>query len=452
MKRSRWVALAVTLVVSVGTLAATAVTAGAQSSGSEKPKATDVGITATEIHIAVVADVDNPIVPNLFKGPVDAVKGAADFLNSKAGGGGLAGRKVVVDFYDSKLSANATTNAEIQACENDVAMVGTSAVGLSSVDNMRNCKDSTGAVTGLPDIPFVSTALVQQCSDQTFPMAPPQVLCDTVTEHPQTFQPNIGRAYYYNQKYGTGKLHGAYVFGSDSKSARDSSFVSGIGQMRVKCCTSDQDFDISGFAPQSAYTPVVQAMKNDGSNYAQANQGQQTVLLRKEAVLQGLTSVKVWDCTTGCYSKSFLSDGGSDVDGEYVDTLYLPFLSSAERKANPMLANFVKFTGADKADGFGVYAWSAAIAFRDAVNTIVKKDGVNGVTRKAIFAALNNIHEFNADGMFGTIDLAGRKTTPCHVLMQVTKGDFKRVFPTKVGTFDCAAKNVVEVKLDVYGI
>ena len=107
-----------------------------------------MGITATEIHVAVIADVDNPIVPNLFKGSKDAVEGAAKFLNSKAGGGGLAGRKVVVDFYDSKLNANATTNAEISACENDVAVVGTSAVSLASVDEMRNCKDSTGAVDG----------------------------------------------------------------------------------------------------------------------------------------------------------------------------------------------------------------------------------------------------------------------------------------------------------------
>jgi hypothetical protein len=443
------VALAVTLVVSVSALAATTISAGAASNST--PTATDVGITATEIHVAVIADVDNPIVPNLFKGSKDAVEGAAKFLNSKAGGGGLAGRKVVVDFYDSKLNANATTNAEIQACQNDVAAVGTSAVSLSSVDEMRNCKDSTGAVTGLPDIPFVSTALVQQCSDQSFPMAPPQVICTTSSQHPQTFQPNIGRAYYYDKKYGAGKLHGIYVFGNDSKSARDSSFVSGIGQLRVKCCTADQDFDISGFAPQSAYTPVIQGMKNKSSNYAQANQGPQTVLLRKEATLQGITGVKVWDCTTGCYSKSFLKDGGTDVDGEYVDTLYLPFLSAAEQKANPMLKNFVNSTGADKADGFGVYAWSAMIAFRDAVNNIVKTDGVNGVTRKSIFAALNKIHQFNADGMFGTIDLAGRKTSPCHVLMQVTNGDFKRVFPTKVGSFDCAAKNVVDVKLDVYG-
>ena len=77
-----------------------------------------------------------------------------------------SGRKVVVDFLDSKLNPNETTNAEISACQNDVATVGTSAVFLTSVDNMRNCKDSTGAVTGLPDIPFVSTALVQQCSGE----------------------------------------------------------------------------------------------------------------------------------------------------------------------------------------------------------------------------------------------------------------------------------------------
>jgi hypothetical protein len=448
MRRPRGVAFVAVLMMCMGTLGATALTAGAQSK-DEAPKATEVGITDKEIHVAVIADVDNPIVPNLFKGSKDAVEGAAKFLNSKAGGGGLAGRKVVVDFYDSKLNANATTNAEIQACENDVAVVGTSAVSLASVDEMRNCKDSTGAVTGLPDIPFVSTNLSQQCSDQSFPMAPPQVICSTASQHPQTFQPNVGRGYYYKQKFGK-DLHGIYIFGSDSKSARDSSYASGIGQLRAVCCKSDQDFDISGFAPQSAYTPVVQEMKNAGSNYGQATQGPQQILLRKEATLQGLTDVKVWDCTTGCYSKAFLKDGGSDVDAQFVDTLYLPFLSTAEQKANPMLKNFVKYTGADKADGFGVYAWSAMIAFRDAVNAQVKAGGVNSVTRKTIFDQLNKIHEFSADGMFGTIDLAGRKTSPCHVLMQVKNGDFKRVFPAKAGTFDCAKKNVVEVKLDVY--
>ena len=261
MRRSRWMAFAAILVVCVGMLGATAMTAGAQSS-DEKPSATDVGITATEIHVAVIADVDNPIVPNLFKGSKDAVEGAAKFLNSKAGGGGLAGRKVVVDFYDSKLNANATTNAEIEACENDVAAVGTSAVSLASVDEMRNCKDSTGATTGLPDIPFVSTNLSQQCSDQSFPMAPPQVICDTLRSTRRRSSPTSGRGYYYKRSSAR-TCTAIYIFGSDSKRARDSSYASGIGQLRAVCCKSDQDFDLSGCAPQSAYTPVVQEMKNE---------------------------------------------------------------------------------------------------------------------------------------------------------------------------------------------
>src|SRR4029077_10920101 len=147
--------------------------------------------------------------------------------------------------------------------------------------------------------------------------------------------------------------------------------------------------------------------------------------------------------------EQFLKAGGSDVDGQYVDTLFLPFYSKADQKANAALGNYVRYTGADNVAGFGAYAWSAGLAFRDAVNNQVKAGGVNSVTRKTIFEQLNKINKFDADGMFGAIDLAGRKTSPCHVLMQVENDDFKRVFPTKPGTFDCAAKNVQEVKLDV---
>jgi hypothetical protein len=443
MKRFRWVALGVVVALGVSVMS---VTAGAQT-GTEKPKATDIGITPTEIHIAVVADVDNTIVPNLFKADADAVKGVAKYLNSKAGGGGLAGRKVVVDFYDSKLNPNATTNAEIQACQNDVAMVGTSSVFLTSVDNMRNCKDSTGAVTGLPDIPFVTTALVQQCSDQSFPIAPPQVDCATKDQHPQTFHANVSRGLYYNQKFGKGKLHGVYIFGSDSKSARDSSFVS-LGALRDIGIKSDEDFDEPGAAPQSAYTPIIAKMKAAGSNYGQATTYQSTLLLRKEATLQGLTGVKVWDCGVGCYDKEFISSGGSDAEGEYVDTLFLPFYSKADQKANPATANFVKYTS--NPASFGAYAWAAGLAFRDAVNAAVKAHGVNGVTRKTIFESLNNIHKFDADGMFAPIDLAGRTVSNCSVTMQVKNGQFVRVSPTKVGTFKCWPNGIVTRKLDIF--
>jgi Periplasmic binding protein len=399
----------------------------------------------------VIADVDNAIVPNLFKGSKDAVEGFAKYINSKAGGGGLAGRKLVVDFYDSKLNPNETTNAMIEACENDVAMVGTSSVFVSSVDNMRNCPDSTGAATGLPDVPFVTTALVHQCSDQSFPIAPPQVQCDTKDDHPQTFRANVSRGRYYNDKYGEGELHGVYVFGNDSKQARDSSFVS-LGALRDIGIKSDQDFDISGRAQQSEYTPVIAAMKANQSNYGQAITANAMVLMRKEAALQGLTGVKVWDCGVGCYDEdAFLEAGGADVEDQYVDTLFLPFYSKADQKANKQLGNYVKYTGRDNVAGFGAYAWAAGVAFRDAVNAQVEAGGVNSVTRKTIFDQLNKINEFDADGMLAPIDLAGRLISNCSVLMQVQDGEYVRVSPKKAGTFKCHDDGIVERKLDIFG-
>ena len=78
------------------------------------------------------------------------MKAGAAYLNSKAGGGGLAGRKVVVDFYDSKLNGNESRNATIQGCQNDYALVGTSALFLTQVEDIVNCAGPGRAATGHP--------------------------------------------------------------------------------------------------------------------------------------------------------------------------------------------------------------------------------------------------------------------------------------------------------------
>src|SRR4029079_6393419 len=107
-----------------------------------KPTATDVGITASEIHVAVPADVDNPFQPGLFQGVVDGATGAAKYLNSKAGGGGIGGRQIVADFIDTKLNPNQSRNAVITACGQDFAIVSSAMLFLTSVEDEVNCKDS----------------------------------------------------------------------------------------------------------------------------------------------------------------------------------------------------------------------------------------------------------------------------------------------------------------------
>ena len=441
MFRTRLVTLAFAIALIAGLVA---VGAGG-ASAAESPKATEIGVTPTEIHIAVVADVDSPLAPNVFKGSVDGVRAWAKYANAH---GGIGGRRVVVDFYDSKLNPNETRNAIINACQNDLAMVGTSAVFLSNIEDMTGCKDSTGAVTGIPDLPFTSLTVNQQCSPQSFGIAPANLICSTKDQHPQTYQASVGRGYYYQEKFGK-DLHGPYIFSAEAKSAHDSQFVSGLGQVRAIGIKSDQDFSLKGAALQSEYTQVALAMKTDGSNYAQsANPYQAMIALRKEAALQGVTGVKVWDCTGSCYDPGFLSAGGSDVEGTYV---FLGGLPDNETKSNAMLADYVKAMGSTPLSGFSKSTFAAGLLFQQAANAVVEKAGVNGLTRKAIFDEMNKIHSFNAGGMIGTIDPAGRVASPCFMLLQVQKGKYVRVYPKKAGTFDCKKRNLIHVKLDMTG-
>ena len=66
--------------------------------------------------------------------------------------GGLAGRQVVVDFCDGQLNPNATTNCVIKACQNDFALVGTSANALEDLSDLDGCKNAQGKAVGLANL------------------------------------------------------------------------------------------------------------------------------------------------------------------------------------------------------------------------------------------------------------------------------------------------------------
>lgn len=273
-------------------------------------------------------------------------------------------------------------------------------------------------------------------------------MCSTASQHPQTYQASVGRAFYYQKKFGK-DLHGVFIDSSELKSARDAQFVGQGGifdpQAGIKL---DGEFPLGGSAPQSSYTPVVQAIKTNGSNLAQCgNPPGCTIKLRKEAKLQSVNTVKVWDCASTCYDPTFIPQGGADVEGEYVAVGILPF---EEAKAVPMEAQFLKYTGRDKANVYSVLAFAQGLLLREAVDALVAKSGPDALTRKNLFTALDGIHKFDADGILAaTQDVAQKKVSPCYILLQVKNGKFVRVHPTKVGTFDCNPRNVIQRKLDL---
>jgi ABC-type branched-subunit amino acid transport system substrate-binding protein len=434
----------VAALVAIG-LVAVALPAGAQSDA--EPKATEVGVTASEIHVAVPADVDNPFQPGLFQGVVDGANGAAKYLNSKAGGGGIGGRKIVVDFLDTKLNPNQSRNAVITACGQDFAVVSSAMLFLTSVDDEVNCKDAAGAAVGLPDMGAIVTGVAQWCSPVSYPVTPSPLDCATKDQTPQTFYGNAGPSKYL-VKQSKKPLHGAFLIPSDSKDAQRGSTVL-VDAAIAGGVKADQQKLMSGRDPQSAYTPIISQMKADGSNYAQSTlSANSSILLRSEAQLQGLDSGVVWTCGGSCYTKDVSSN--SVMEGTHVYVGALPF---EEASTNAMLRSFLKYVPSDQRNNFAVSGWSAMIAFAQAARVVVTKDGVNGLTRKALLdTGIPTLTKFDTGGMTGTINVAKRIGTPCFIMLQVKGGKFVREHPAKKGTFDCAPSNRVKLQQDLLGI
>lgn len=416
-------------------------TGSAAASGPVAP-GTDVGLTKTEIRVALIADVNTPVNPGLFQKNEDVVKAWAAMLNAN---GGLAGRKVVVDFCDAKLDPNTTTNCVIKACQNDFAMVGTAADALIDLSDLDTCKNAQGKPVGIPNLAFVGFPPLA-CDKVTYLVAGVGTYCATLKANPQSYTVNVGDFRYYQSHFPN--MHGIWVYDGDVPTVRISVVPSFQGGANLGIKKDGQGFYAeSGEAPQSALTPLIQVMKQNGSTFGYGGATPpQTVLLRKEALLQGLTNVKVWACNSGCYDSTFIQQGGSAVNGEYANTNYLPFYS--DWQVNPTLKALVNYMGGvNKVNGNALYSYIQALLFQDAVGKAIANGGT--LDRQTLFAALNKETSFDADGIIGATNIASRTPSPCLAISQVKNGQWVRVFPAKAGTFDCSPANLTTIKMNL---
>ena len=224
--------------------------------------ATEIGVTASTIKIAVIADVDNSLAPGVFKGVVDGAQAAAKYVNAN---GGVAGRNLKVDFIDSKLNPNETRNAIITACSQDLAMVGTATALFSGLTDLTGCKDQAGAATGLPDIGAIVLGTPQACASVSFPVTPSLIDCSTVGKNPQTYRGNQGS--FKHLVTATPKLHGPFIKTSDSPDAERSTDVLTKAAEHAGIDVTSTPV-LSNRDPQSAFTTVISQMKQAGSNWS----------------------------------------------------------------------------------------------------------------------------------------------------------------------------------------
>ena len=136
------------------TSAPAATSAAASQSASTAPTGTvpasDVGITASTIKVGVIADVNNPLVPGLFKDSVNAVKAWASEVNAA---GGLDGRQVAVDFCDGFYKGGTASpiskmlSSTTQTPTGRLAMPKTRRVDVLSAPNTLTSKSDAASAT-----------------------------------------------------------------------------------------------------------------------------------------------------------------------------------------------------------------------------------------------------------------------------------------------------------------
>ena len=404
----------------------------------------EIGISEDTITVLVMADVGSPLAPSLFQGSIDGTKAWAEHVNNN---GGLACRQIEVIEHDSMINSVATANGFFEACEQALAMVGSTALFVTNVEYLNTCTDQAGDPTGIPDIAERALEDIHGCSPNTF--APVSGVCP-YSGGAREYHTNLGaHMWLQEQAKAAGEpLHGVFLIPGDVPSAINQTMpaIRGHSEFGVG---NDGEFNVSSLTTRTDYGQFIEVMKSANSNYAYTGLNYQSMIQWKsEAKVQGFDlDSSTWICSISCYTPTFLE---SDVaEGTY---LWLPFLPFEERNHNGELDTFLTAIGQDNPPSWAAGAWVAGRTFESAVNNIVAAGGPNAITRKSILAELNKLTAFDANGWFGELNWSNKLSTKCYVLLQVQAIDgenaFVRVAPDAPGTFDCDDNNIVISYLD----
>jgi len=411
--------------------------ANAACSTKEALQATEIGVTADTISIEVMADTGSALAPGLFQANIDAVKAFATWANAN---GGVGCRQLKVDTWDSKLDPTESKNGILNACKNDLAMVGGNALFNPDATDLSKCPDKAGEPVGIPNFAALANDINEQCAANSWVL---QAVAEDCSNGVPTGSRNLkaftGQFDFY--KTIDPNLKGVWLVPGDLPTTVQSSTYQLAAAAKSGITITDA-MKVSGRSEQSAFATYVQALKAGNGNFLQNGSNDVAMIkMRKEAAAQGLTGMKVWACSLACYTQNF-RDAGSAVDGTYVWLQFLPFEEASSNKA---LQTYIDAVGG-KPDSFGAQAWQAAMAFKKAVDEVVAEKGPNGITRPNLLAKMKTL-EFDADGWIGKRNTS-KTFSDCMVVMQINNGKFERVFPKQPGTMECKSSAVQTVTLD----
>src|SRR5215217_1417141 len=344
--------------------------------------AAEDGVTGETITIANLADLTGP-VPGLFKAAQDGMKAFVAYINSQ---GGVLGRQLELETFDTNTNATEHRIATTQACSDAFAIVGAFSVG-----------DNGGAPVaeecGIPNIIDVATSPQAAEAEGTF--APVPVV------------PNL---------WPRGPLEWIRNGEKVRKTAEDVGF--------------DFTYKEKSPAVESNFAPYVVDMRNRGVEYLTWSGESQNLVRLMEALQQQNFRPEVVQFDAVAYNQGFLRQAGEAAEGVLIP-LNVALLEEAD--GNPEMQKYLEWLertvpGA-RPDIFGIYSWSAGLLFVEALEQAGEAD------REAVLSALEDIHQWDGNGLHAPTDPGAGIPANCFVMVQVHDGKFERVHPDS--GFDC---------------
>ncbi len=371
--------------------------------------ATDDGVTATAISLAVASDISG-VQPGLFKSTHQAMAAWAAMVNSQ---GGLYGRAVKLTLSDTQARDTQNQAAVQDACENAFALVGS----MSAFDGGGA---KVGEQCGIPDISAITVNSARQLAKNVYPAFP---------QRPDRLA--IGTANYIKKNY-------PHVI-SDAAMLYLNAGVTKANALQRKKGYESVGFKFKLYEVQvleANYGPIVQRMKDDGIRYVNMVSNYQSIQKLLVAMDQAGWYPEVRDFDSVAYSPNFLYTG-PPAEGTI---LFLTTAMSEEASANPEMRLYIQWLNraapGAKPDFFGFYAWSAGRLFAK-----VHQDVGPKITRKTFLEAVKKVHSWDGNGLHVAHDIGAKLISPCFLYLEVKGGRFVRKHPSS--GFECSMGGLV---------
>lgn len=365
----------------------------------------DVGVTATDITVANIADISGP-VPGIFQSAQQATQAFANYWNATHGG--ICGRKLKVMALDDRSDSGGYRDQLLKACSSTFASVGS----MSAFDDTA----PTAGQCGLPDFSAAAVTLPHENNSTTYAANSTRigVISSTVPGYfASTFPQAVSKAAFLYINVGASIDNATADWQAYEKYGHGWNFV------------MKQPIQVSDFN----YSNYVQQMKSKGVRFVQfLGAYQEAAKLAQTMQQQGFKPDVFLLDPTG-YNKDYVAQVGPAGDGTYVYTDAALF---EEANGNPELATYLSWLQKTAPGAvpsyFGMFAWSAARMFA----TLAEQVGAN-LTRKAILAKAAQLTNWDGNGITSVHNIASRLTSECFAIIQLQGGAWHRVLPPNQG-------------------